>query len=120
MAAGLLPLGDVGGHHVLGFIEEDVDTRPAAIRFELDWLAIDFDLVHLGIDEDGEIGDDAAVEGDAALADHFFDIAPRIDAGVGEEFLDSLFQFSFGDADKKRNPGTSIPGLWKALSEING
>ena len=86
-------MGDVGGVDVFGFVEKDVNPAFALSGAEFDGFAIHFDFVDGRIDQDGEIGDDSAVEGDAALPNHFLDVAPGVNAGVRQDFLDSLFQF---------------------------
>jgi len=89
--AGLFTLGDVGAVDAFGFVQEDVEALAGDTIAQADALAVDFDLIGFGIDHDGELVDDSAIDGDAALEDHFFDIAPGSDACIAEEFLDSFF-----------------------------
>jgi hypothetical protein len=86
----LLALRDVGGVDALGLVEQDVEPPGLGAVAEADALAVDFDGVLLGVDEHGQVADDLAVHGDAAVEDHLLDVAAGVDAGVGEDLLDAL------------------------------
>lgn len=90
-SAGLLALGDVGAVDAFGFVEDDVEAFAGDAVAQADALAVDFDVVGLRIDQYGELMDDAAIDGDSALEDHFFNIAAGSHAGIPEELLDSFF-----------------------------
>ena len=54
------------GHHFLRLVEEDV-----AVRLGLcDQLAVDFDVMAIGVRSRSELGDDAAVHGHAPFTNH--------------------------------------------------
>jgi len=89
--ADLFALGDVGAVNALGLVEDYIIAFSGDTVAEADAFAVNFDFVGFGIDQDGELVEGAAVNADAAFEDHLFDVAARVNPGVGEEFLDSFF-----------------------------
>ena len=83
-----------GGHHALGLVEHHVDQRV----IELDAQAVHVDDGGLGIDAYTELGDDLAVDLNAALGDHLFADAAGGDAGGGHDLLqaDAVGVVDFG------------------------
>ena len=59
-------------------------------RLKTNGLAIDEHLVALRIDQHWGLPDFLSIHMDSAFQKHPLDIPPRINAGVGEDFLDSL------------------------------
>ena len=61
-----------GGDNALGLVEDHVDH----VLVQLDAQAVDVDHGGLRVDADAELGDDLAVDLDAAFGDHFLADAP--------------------------------------------
>src|SRR5439155_3927276 len=81
----------IGAVNAPGLVHQQIDAflRPFAVQF--DRFAIDGDFVASRIDQNRQRRLDLAIHRDATLKNHFFDISPRRDARVGQEFLNPLF-----------------------------
>jgi hypothetical protein len=75
-----------GGDVTLGLVEHEVALALGA----MDELAVDADVVAMGIGFAAEFGDNFAVDLDASLGDEFFGVTAARDTRLGEDFLEAL------------------------------
>jgi hypothetical protein len=92
--------GVVVGAQVAARLVDDPIDGP----LNLQRLAIDLDLLVLGIDLGAELADDVAVHGDAAAENQLLAVPPRTDASVGQVFVEA---FHNGVIVAKGRPGVN-------------
>jgi hypothetical protein len=84
------------GHYQARLMEHQND---AGLFRNAQWMTIDYDAVVIRVGFEALLGDDVAVDGDAACRDHLFSGAARGDASFGDElgnpFDFGLFAFFF-------------------------
>lgn len=73
--------GDEAG----GLVEHEIDRG----RLKPEQFAVDFDVIALRVGLGAQLGDNPAVDGDAAVRDQRFRLAARRDPRLGNEFLKS-------------------------------
>src|SRR6202022_1786037 len=92
-------------HAARGFVEHVPDLR---LGFG-DQLPVDADQVLAGVGLGAQLLDDGAVQLDAAGGDHLLGLAPRGDAGVGEDLLQALVH------QRSPSPPVSLPASWSGF-----
>ena len=72
-------------------IQQEINPVAGGAASESNRFSIDLDSILFRVNQNGQTCLNAAVDGDPSLEHQFFDGASGIDAGIGENFLDSRF-----------------------------
>src|SRR6185437_2998675 len=118
-------------HHVIRFIKCDVDEMPGLVN----QLAIDLDVIAFDVSLRAKLGDNLAIDRNAAFQNELLGLPPRSHAGSRNDFLQTFFShyscsdsvpasssagwgisIRFGCSGASGSPPARVPISWNSFS----